>query len=155
MLCWQRRNGILLCAIALVVWTDIAQAQWVLLAPRAIGRVEQMSQTSKDGKTTNDTSTVMVEVPVDRVYDTVQRLARAAQGFTVTREDPSAPRIEFTNGTQISGIPAVRLGDSLTQLMVSSAHSNAPNLADIDHRRANHRDLQGHERRMLASTVTA
>jgi hypothetical protein len=116
----------LLCAIALVLWTDIAQAQWVLLARRAIGRVEQMSQTSQDGKTTYDTATVMVEVPVDRVYETVQRSVRAAQGITVTNEDPAARRIQFTNGTQIAGIQAVSLGDNLTQLMVSSAHSNAP-----------------------------
>src|SRR5438105_1537159 len=102
MLRWQGHKRIFLCAIALVVWADIAQAQWVLLARRAIGRVEQMSQTSQDGKTTYDTATVMVEVPVDRVYDTVQRSVRAAQGITVTNEDRSARRIEFTNGTQIA-----------------------------------------------------
>jgi hypothetical protein len=112
--------------IALGAWTDIAQAQWVLLARRAIGRVEQMSQTSQDGKTTYDTATVMVEVPVDRVYDTVQRSVRAAQGISITNEDPAARRIQFTNGAQIAGIQAVSFGDSLTQLMVSSAHGNAP-----------------------------
>ena len=125
MLRWQRHK-VLLCAVVFVVWADIAQAQWVLLARRAIGRVEQMSQTSQDGKTTYDTATVMVDVPVDRVYDTVQRSVRAAQGITVTREDPTARRIEFTNGTQIAGIQAISFGDSLTQLLVSSAHSNAP-----------------------------
>ena len=123
----QRHKRILLCALALIVWADIAQAQWVLLARRAIGRVEQMSQTSQDGKTTYDTATVMVEVPVDRVYDTMQRSVRAAQGITITNEDPAARRIQFTNGTQIAGIQAISFGDNLTQLMVSSAHSNAPN----------------------------
>jgi len=123
----QRHKRILLCALALIVWADIAQAQWVLLARRAIGRVEQMSQTSQDGKTTYDTATVMVDVPVDRVYDTMQRSVRAAQGITITNEDPAARRIQFTNGTQIAGIQAISFGDNLTQLMVSSAHSNAPN----------------------------
>ena len=123
----QRHKRISLCALALIVWADIAQAQWVLLARRAIGRVEQMSQTSQDGKTTYDTATVMVDVPVDRVYDTVQRSVRAAQGITITNEDPAARRIQFTNGTQIAGIQAISFGDNLTQLMVSSAHSNAPN----------------------------
>jgi hypothetical protein len=37
-----------------------------------------------------------------------------------------ARRIEFTNGVQIAGIQAINLGDNLTQLMVSSAHSTAP-----------------------------
>src|SRR5438067_10700553 len=85
---WHRYKGILLSVMVLLVWADVAQAQWVLLARRAIGRVEQMSQTSKDGKTTYDTATVMVEVPVDRVYDTVQRSVRVAKGITVTMRIP-------------------------------------------------------------------
>ena len=98
-----------------------------VVARRAIGRIDQMSQTAANANTTYDTATVIVEVPVDRVYETVQRSVRAAQGITVTREDPAARRIDFTNGTQIAGIQAISLGDNLTQLMVSSAHSsNAP-----------------------------
>jgi hypothetical protein len=85
-----------------------------------------MSQTSQDGKTTFDTATVMVDVPVERVYDTVQRSVRGAQGITVTNEDSAARRIQFTNGEQTAGIQAISLGDNLTQLMVSSARSSAP-----------------------------
>ena len=120
------RNALVVCAIALVAWTDIAEAQGVFLAKRVIGRIAQMSQTAPDGNTTYDTASVIVDVPIDRVYDTVKGSVGAAQGITVTREDPAARRIEFTNGKQIAGIQAISLGDNLTQLMVSSAHSNAP-----------------------------
>ena len=119
----RHRNGIVIAALALTAWADIAQAQWVFLARRAVGRVEQMSQTSPaKGDTAFDTATVIVDVPADKVFETVQRSIRTAQGITVTREDTGARRIEFTDGARSAGIQAISLGDNLTQLMVSSAH---------------------------------
>lgn len=122
----HRRTAGVLCVLALVVWADLAQAQWVMLARRAVGRVEQMSQKAADGKSTYDTATVIVEVPTDKVFAVVQRQVRAAPGITVTNEDPVARRIEFTNGPQFAGVQVINLGDNLTQLLVSSAHSAAP-----------------------------
>ena len=122
----HRRTAGVLCALALVVWAEVAQAQWVMLARRAVGRVEQMSQKAADGKTTYDTATVIVEVPTDKVFAVVQRQVRAAPGIKVTNEAPVARRIEFTNGPQFAGVQAISLGDNLTQLLVSSAHSAAP-----------------------------
>ena len=130
------RDAVILCGIALVVCADIAQAQGIFLARRAIGRIEQMSQSAPNGNTTYDTATVIVEVPVDKVYATVQKSVRAAQGLTVTRDDATTRRIEFTDGSRIAGIQAISLGDNLTQLMVSSAHSsasNAPTPAIVEH----------------------
>ena len=120
------RNGIVVAVLALTAWADIAQAQWVFLARRAVGRVEQMSQTSPKGDTVFDTASVIVDVPAEKVFETVQRSVRTAQGITVTREDAAARRVEFTDGTRNAGIQAISLGDNLTQLMVSSAHSVGP-----------------------------
>src|SRR5262245_54921866 len=122
----RSRKSLVIAVLALTAWTDYAQAQFVFLARRAVGRIEQMSQTSPKGDTAFDTATVIVDVPVYRVYETVQRSVRTAQGITVTREDPAARRVEFTDGTRNAGIQAISLGDNLTQLMVSSAHSVGP-----------------------------
>jgi len=119
----HRRRNAVVAVLALTAWADVAQAQWVFLARRAVGRIEQMSQTSPKGDTAFDTATVIVDVPADKVFETVQRSIRTAQGITVTREDASARRIEFTDGARNAGIQAISLGDNLTQLMVSSAHS--------------------------------
>ena len=116
----------MIAGIALFVCAGVTQAQGIMLARRVIGHIEQMSQTSPNGATTYDTASVIVEVPADRVYAAVRTQVSTAQGITVTREDPAAHRIEFTNGKQIAGIQAVSLGDNVTQLMVSSAHSNGP-----------------------------
>jgi len=122
----QRYRNRIIVVLAFFVCADAAQAQGIFLARRAIGRIAQMSQTSPNGATTYDTASVIVEVPVDRVYEAVKTQVRTAQGISVTKEDAAARRMEFTNGTQIAGIQAVSLADNVTQLMVSSAHSSAP-----------------------------
>jgi hypothetical protein len=49
-----------------------------------------------------------------------------ADAIKVTRDDAAARRVEFTDGKRNAGIQAISLGDNLTQLMVSSAHSTGP-----------------------------
>ena len=62
-------NRVIWCAIALLLCAEIAEAQGIMLARRVIGRIEQMSQTSPNGATTYDTASVIVDAPVDRVYE--------------------------------------------------------------------------------------
>jgi len=120
-----RKTAVLL-GLAVMAWGEAAQAQWVLLARRAVGRIEQVTQTSPKGDTAFETASVIVDVPVDRVFETVQRSIRTAEGITVTRDDAAARRVEFTDGKRNAGIQAISLGDNLTQLMVSSAHAIGP-----------------------------
>jgi hypothetical protein len=103
-----------------------AVAQWVFLARQAIGRVEQMQQSSAQaaggGGAAYDVATVIIEVPPAKVVDTVKsRLGRNTE-VRVTRTDDSRRSVEFTDGRQIGGIQISQLGDSLSQLMVSTAH---------------------------------
>jgi hypothetical protein len=116
----------------LLLASSVAQAQWVLVACRAIGRVEQMSQTQPSTGVTYDTAVVMLEAPADKVYATALRQARAADGMTITPNDDSARVIQFTNGEQIAGLKISALGDNLSHIMISSAHSGAqPNAAAL------------------------
>jgi len=105
-----------------MVASDLADAQWVLLARRAIGRVEQMSQTQPNGPS-YDTAVVLLEAPPDKVYAAVVRGVKNAQGITVTKEDAAELLIQFTNGQQIAGIKVSPLGEGVSHLLVSSAHS--------------------------------
>jgi hypothetical protein len=118
------RPAVILLGIAALFASSIAEAQWVLLARRAIGRVEQMSQQSpQSGGANYDSAAVMLEAPADKVFATVVRGVRNAQGITVTNEDASAMLIQFTNGKQIAGIKVSAIGDNLTHLLISSAHT--------------------------------
>lgn len=103
-----------------------AAAQWVMLARHAIGRVEQMQQstpqTASGTGASYDVATVIVEVAPDKVFDTVQRLLGKNAEVKVARTDAARRSVEFTDGRQIGGIQVTPLGDSLSQLLVSTAH---------------------------------
>ena len=109
---------------ALLASSQFAEAQWVMLARRAVGRVEQMSQSQSNGAS-YDTAAVMIEAPADKVYAAVLRGVRNKEGIKVTSESADARTVQFSNGTQIAGIKVSPLGDDLTHLMVTSAHTGS------------------------------
>ena len=126
-----RQAAVLLGVVVLFV-AGVAEAQWVLVARRAIGRVEQMSQAQENGGTSYDSAAVMLEAPADKVFAAVVRGLSKAQGITVTKEDAGQRLVQFTNGRQIAGIKVSALGDDLSHLLVSSAHTGAqPNAASL------------------------
>ena len=128
------RLAIVACGLVALLTSSLAEAQWVLLARRAIGRVEQMSQQSQqpDGAS-YDSAAVMIDAPADKVYAAVLRgLANNTQGVKVTSQDEQQRLVQFTNGQQIAGIKVSALGDDLTHMLISSAHQgNQPDTAAL------------------------
>ena len=72
-----------------------------------------------------DAAAVMLEARADKVCETVLRGVGTAQGIRITREDAGARLVQSTNGEQISGINVSPLGDNLTHMMISSAHTGS------------------------------
>src|SRR4051812_41307816 len=127
------RSAAVIGGVALLAVSTIAEAQWVMVARRAIGRVEQMSQQSpQSGGANYDSAAVMLDAPAPKVFAAVLSGLKNAQGMTITREDPSDMLVQFTNGQQIAGIKVSALGDDLTHMLISSAHTgNQPNAAAL------------------------
>ena len=128
------RATIIACGLAALFASNLAEAQWVMLARRAIGRVEQMSQQSPQADGASyDSAAVMIEAPAEKVYAAVLRgLANNTQGMKITSENAQQRLVEFTNGQQIAGIKVSALGDDLTHMLISSAHrGNQPDAAAL------------------------
>jgi hypothetical protein len=106
--------------------SGVAAAQWVFLARQAIGRVEQMQQSSAQAAggagSAYDVASVIIEVPPAKVFDTVKSMLGKNTEVRVTKTDDARRSVEFTDGRQIGGIQVSQLGDSLSLLMVSTAH---------------------------------
>lgn len=106
--------------------SGVAAAQWVFLARQAIGRVEQMQQSSTQAAggsgAAYDVATVIIEVPQAKVFETVKSMLGKNTELRVTKTDEARRSVEFTDGRQIGGIQVSQLGDSLSQLIVSTAH---------------------------------
>jgi len=120
----RARWFITLLGVAGIFVSTTADAQWILLGRRVVGKVEQMSQSQPNGPS-YDTAVVLLEAPPDKVYAAVVRGVKNAQGITVTKEDAAQLLIQFTNGQQIAGIKVSGLGEGVSHLLVSSAHTGA------------------------------
>ena len=131
-----RVRGALLATVSVVALSAVIDAQAaIFVARRALGRIETMSQqsTKKDG-VGYDSAAVMLEAPAKQVYATaLTALRRAqAQGISITREDDTALMVQFTNGQQIAGIKISQLGDKLSHMLITSAHTGSqPNAAAL------------------------
>jgi hypothetical protein len=120
----------LVCLLA----SGFADAQWVLLARRAVGRIEQMQQQTPQSGEVMDTATVIIDAPADRVYAVIAQRIRSGQNVTITRTDDANRTLEFSNGRQIASMRVSVLGDALAQLLVSAAGAQpSPMPTIVDH----------------------
>ena len=119
------RRASLVLGVAALASAGIAHAQWVMLARQVVGRVQQMSQQQPNGGVAYDSAAVMVEVPAEKVYAVAVRNIKAAPGITVTEQSDRQRLIQFSNGDQIAGLQVNALSDTLSHIMISSAHSGS------------------------------
>ena len=105
--------------LALTAGTITVQAQWVMVARAVAGRVEQMSDRSKDGSGF-DVATVVLEANADKVYQTAITNLSARTDLKITKQDEKKRMVQFTNGTQVASLQATPLGDKITQLVIAS-----------------------------------
>lgn len=99
-----------------------AQAQWVYVARKALGRIEQVTQPVSESGPGYDAAAVMLEAPADKVWDAVIRGLRAnTRGVVITQENPADHLVQFRRGNQVAGIKVSALSDKLTHLLVSSS----------------------------------
>jgi len=105
--------------LALSAGAITVQAQWVMVARAVAGRVEQMSDRSKDGSGF-DVATVVLEANADKVYQTAIKNLSARTDVTVTKQDAKKRMVQFTKGQQVASLQATPLGDKITQLVVAS-----------------------------------
>lgn len=122
-------------AVVLVLGAFADAQAAIFLARRAVGRIEQMSQQSPEkAGASYDSASVILQAPADKVYATALQALRKAKdkNLVVTKEDATGLQLQFTNGQQIAGIMIARLGDNLSQILITSAHTGAqPNAAAL------------------------
>jgi len=119
----SHRLRALLLGSVLLGLAGVAAAQAIFLARMVIGRVEQMSQSSPQTGAAYDVATVIVDVAPDKVFATVQQMLAKNTQARVTHTDTAKRAVEFTDGVHIGGIQVNALGDTVSQMLVSTARS--------------------------------
>jgi hypothetical protein len=106
---------------------DTADAQWVTLGRKALGKMQQFTSERKDSKQPGfDVATVLIEARADKVYGKAIALLQDNKEMEITRRDDKARSIEFNNGKVWAGLQANPLEANLCQLVVVSNGPSGP-----------------------------
>ena len=109
-------------AILVVMASPMLEAQWVMVARAASKRVRTMKQTDENGNG-YDVATVLLEAPVEKVFETAMTDISKHEGIRITKVDAPNHTVQFTNGKQSASMMATSLGPKATDLMVATTLS--------------------------------
>lgn len=116
----------------LVLFTGMADAQWVFVGRKALGKVKQLTseadnyQQSLEAGQKNvpqqgyDAATVLLEAPANKVYAAAINIMQKNKDIRITKKDDRALSIEFTHGNLAAGMTISSLSDTISQLLVVS-----------------------------------
>jgi hypothetical protein len=95
-----------------------ADAQWVIVARRVLGRVQHMQQDNQGGQPAMSVATVVLDAPAARVYAKAQQLAHANPAVTVLADDANQRRLEVAEGNERVTLSVQALSDKVSQLII-------------------------------------
>ena len=97
-----------------------ADAQWVFLARRAVGRIHHMAEGSQPGgRPGYDFATVILDAPADKVFATALEMARKNTAVRVVMQDPGQRRLQITEGDRTATLNVVPFSDDVSQLLIA------------------------------------
>ena len=112
--------AVLTTLVATVVPFAPAEAQWVFLARKAMGRIQHMREESHQaGRPGYDFATVILEAPADKVFATALAMARKNTAVRVVMQDPAQRRLQITDGERTATLNVVRFSDDVSQLLIA------------------------------------
>lgn len=101
-----------------------AEAQWILVAHRAMNRVQQVTQNQDDGQgapgaqRVTQVATVILDVPAKRVYEVASNATKNNPNVTVVSNDPASMTIRLKEDDQAATLTVSSLNKNTSQLMI-------------------------------------
>ena len=97
-----------------------ADAQWVLLARKVVGRIQHMKEENKPGgRPGYDFATVILDAPADKVFSTALELARKNTSVRILMQDPGLRRLQLAEGDRTATLNVVPFNDDVSQLLIA------------------------------------
>ncbi len=132
-------RSIILFLTASILLSGVANAQWVFVGRKALGKIKQLtgeatesgapqaSNASKDiPRQGYDAATVLLEAPAEKVYGAAVRTLEANRDVRISKKDDRALSIEFIDGDIAAGMQITSLSEKLSQILVVSTSSGKP-----------------------------
>jgi len=97
-----------------------ANAQWVFLARKALGRIQHMTEGNQgEGRQGYDFATVILDAPADKVFATALDLARRNSAVRILMQDPGQRRLQIAEGDRTATLNVVPFSDEVSQLLIA------------------------------------
>ena len=97
-----------------------AEAQWVFVARKALGRIHQMTEGGQpNGRSGYDFATVLLDAHADKIFSTALELARKNPSVRILMQDPGARRIQIAEGDRTATLNVVPFNDDVSQLLIA------------------------------------
>src|SRR5918993_2614275 len=76
-----------------------AEAQWVFVARKALGRIQHMAEAQQQGgRPGYDFATVILDAPADKVFSTALEMARKNPSVRILMHDSGQRRLQIADG---------------------------------------------------------
>jgi hypothetical protein len=98
-----------------------ADAQWVFVARKALGRIQHMTEGGQpgSGRPGYDFATVILDAPADRIFATALELARKNTAVRILMQDPGQRRLQIAEGDRTATLNVVPFNDDVSQLLIA------------------------------------
>ncbi len=116
----SRRLTMIAVLLATLLPLAPAEAQWVFVARKALGRIEHMREGQQGGgQPAYDFATVLLDAPADRVFAVALDMARKNRTVHVVMQDPAQRRFQVAQGDRTATFNVVPFGDDVSQLLIA------------------------------------
>ena len=118
------RLSVVMAAFASMLLTIVplspANAQWVFVARKALGRIQHMREENQPGgRPGYDFATVILDAPADKVFATALDMARKNPAVRVVMQDPGQRRFQVAEGDRTATLNVVPFSDEVSQLLIA------------------------------------
>ena len=106
-------------ALPAIIPFSPAEAQWVFVARKALGRIHQMTEGPQNGRPGYDFATVILEAPADKVFATALEMARKNTSVRILMHDSGTRRLQIAEGDRTATLNVASFNDDVSQLMIA------------------------------------
>lgn len=114
------RAAAVLLALGTLTAALTANAQWITLGRKALGKVREMTQSEKTDAPGYSVATVLVAGEAAKVYATALKMVQANPKLRVTKQSAEKLTLEFAEGQQVVGLTVSQVDAKLVLLLIAS-----------------------------------
>jgi len=106
--------------LSILLLASAAQAQWVFVARKAVGKIKTMTQKANTGSPGYSVAEVILSGDADRVYAVALKAAQASARARLTEQDDVNRTLEFVAEGQVFGLRVSQVDSKAVHILVAS-----------------------------------